>query len=560
MRANIQRTNGSPFYMPADLIFIVCAALFAWLTYQGSLAISSQGTFLDSDLMTYAQGMAGSANPELFMTDPVLQRASPSNSIPNLERCIAQYLAPEHNWAVGLFRAGALAIFVFYCSWYTLGRWIFHKPVLAALLSICCGITVWVGWGTFWGITHSDPVPRVFYGALLPLLLGLTAIGLKWPLIRPVVMGLAGICMWVHGVSALNGGAMIFMTFLLNPSGPFLRQLSSLFLCLLAFFIPVWLFLGTSLINPPAFSSQELDIFRDMAALRWAQDYSDFWPRFYRFFSPASHAFPILLGGLAGFLLTLYIGTSREKLFCRMYPCFILALLIVALFCWAESTYAGQMGRVAMGHELIRGMRFLIPISWLLIICGIGNLAGKWLQRLIFCAVLGGICLLCHDRQFMAAEYAISQYTDIRLPLTATAELEKSKADNFAKVLEQVQKLVPEGEAIYCPEDVMQVRYKILRPLIHTFKDGYAHYYNRDVQKARDWLELEELRRGGEQGWKLAWLTSGAPWLLIPAHMLEMPFSDGQIVLDMDGWILAKRKRDSAENPSFKLFTHQSNA
>lgn len=525
----------------ADVLFVVGAAIFAMLAYHGIIAISHGGAFLDSDLMTYAQGMAGEARPEFFAGDPVLSARSPSNSIPNLERVLGGWLTPGNNWAEGLLKAGAVAIFIFYCSWYFLGRWLYGSPALAALLSLVCGITVWVGWGTFWGITHSDPIPRVFFGALLPILLWLGIAGITRPYLRPAAMGLAGLFMWVHGVSALNAGAMLFMVFLFNRAPGYKHHFGNLAICLAAFLIPVAIFLWPSLHQGHTFTADELNLFRDMLELRWREDYGDFWVRLARFFNPTSDVFPILLGGLAGFFVILFMGGQREKLLCRIYPCFIGGLLLVALFCWAESAWSPSLGRLPMGHELVRGMRFMVPISWMLAIGGIACLGGKWLRVGLLCATMCAILLFSRDRQLMAAEYAITNLTGIRLPLSMEGEIEKAQSAHFAAVIEELQEIVPPGEAIYSPEDLMQIRYKALRPLAHAFKDGYIYYYNKDLEGSRNWLELEELRRSGPTGWQQAWQTSGAKWLLIRAGEIQSPQADMEIVLDKNGWILARK-------------------
>lgn len=150
----------------------------------------------------------------------MLRAVTPANSIWNLERFTARLLTPGNDYVVGLFRAGALAIFIFYAGWYLLGRWLFGSPGPAFLLALLAGVTVWVEWGTFWGIAQSDPVPRVFFAALWPFLLLGALAAQERPLLRPPAMLAAGLCMWVHGISALNTGAMFFLAFALHrPQG-----------------------------------------------------------------------------------------------------------------------------------------------------------------------------------------------------------------------------------------------------------------------------------------------------------------------------------------------------
>lgn len=524
-------------YWPWDLLFLALAALYAWLAMDGILPLSGCGAQLDSDLQTYAQGMAGAAHPELFSSDPVLHAASAANSIQNLERWLGSWLAPPGEWAIGLLRAGAAAIFTFYAGWYMLGRWLFGAPSLAALLSVACGITVWVGWGTFWGITHSDPVPRVFFCAAMPLLLWLGMLGARRAALRPIAMLACGLAIWIHGISALNCGAMLFMAFLLirAPGQSLGSHALNLCACLGAFFAPVLAFLWPSLSQGGRFSADDLAIFRELFNLRWREDYSGFGARLLGFFSPKNAAFPILAGGLIGWIVAILKGSGREKLLARMAPCFLAALLLVAGFSWLEGQWAPGLGRLRMGHELPRGLRLLIPIAWMLAVGGIGALFGKWPRRLALICLLVAVAMLSQDRQYAAAQLAISQRTGLPLPLAQGGE----EGASLRRLFEAVKRIVPEGEAIYCPEDAMQTRYIALRPLAHSFKDGYVHFYNKDVERSAKWLELEKLARGAPHGWLKAWQASGAPWLLCRADEAGL-FRPDQIKLSQAGWLLVR--------------------
>lgn len=540
MRASARQ----PTFWPWDALFLICAACYAWLAFTGIIPLSGAGAVLDSDLMTYAQGMAGESHPELFASDPVLKNTSAANSIRNLERYLATWLAPPNQWATGLLLTGSLTIFIFYAAWYFLGRWLYGSPALAALLAVACGITVWVGWGTFWGISHSDPVPRVLFGAFMPILIFLGVAGANRAFLRPVAMFAAGMLIWVHGVSALNCGAMLFTAFALirargTARGSYILNLG---FCLAAFFTPVLVFLWPSLFQPRQFTAAELAVFHELMEMRWHADFSGFGTRMMAFFSPFSDFFPILAGGVAAWTVTIFKGNFRERTFCRMCPCFVIALLLVAAFCWLETRFSMSLGRLPMGHELVRGMRFLIPLAWVCLVAGIGCLTGPWPRRLIL-----GLTFVCAisfsaDRQYMAAQYAITRLTGIRLPLSANAEEEADKASRLRSFLEEVRKTVPAGECIYSPEDAMQLRYMAHRPLAHSFKDGYVHFYNKDLEGSQHWLKLEKLARSSPDGWLKAWQASGAPWLLARTELLEqgMPIMPGRIVLQRYGWTLVR--------------------
>lgn len=81
--------------------------------------------------------------------------------------------------------------------------------------------------------------------------------------------------MWVHGISALNTGAMFFLAFALHrPQGQSLvAHLVNCVFCLVLYFIPVLAFLWPSLTQTHAFSAADMAVFQELFNLRWQEDY-----------------------------------------------------------------------------------------------------------------------------------------------------------------------------------------------------------------------------------------------------------------------------------------------
>ncbi len=527
-----------------DLVFMVFSALYALLALEGVIAISGHGVHMDSDLATYAQAMTHALHPGFFASDPVLNSNSPAVDISNLERLVATLLMPGDNVAVGLFRAGAVAIFIFYCGWYILGRWLFKSPALSALLSVLCGITIWIEFGTFWGINHSDPIPRVYFAAIFPLLLLFALAAIKHAKFRPAAMFLTGLSIWVHGVSALNCGAMFFVAFALSKpgeTGPG-AHMAGLALCLFSFFLPVLCFLWPSLMQARNFSQEELAVFRNLFDLRWAADYSNSEARLLHLLTSKNACSLLALGGFFAWLLTVFKGSPREKTLALACPAFILAIFLVAIFCFAESRYAANLGRLSMGHELVRGIRFLVPLSLLMIVAAVRIILPRIVIRPGVCCVIALVAIFTVDRQYVAAQYALGQKTGIALPLAEGAKDMAENAEKRAKFLEKIEGTVPKGQAIFSEDEDMAIRYIALRPLAHAFKDGYIHFYNKDLAGSKKWLELERLLAEKPNGLIKAWLFSGAPWLLC-RNTTDRKLLDehGKIELELDGWLLVKK-------------------
>lgn len=526
-----------------DIIFIICAASFAILTFIGMAQISANGVVLDSDLQTYAQGMAGERFPDLFANDPVLHKVSTANDIVNLERMLGTFLTNDNNFGIGLLKAGCIAIFVFYTSWYFLGRYLFKSPALAATLALASGVTVWVGFGTFWGITHSDPVPRVFYAAIFPLLLLFAIYSCNKPPWRPLCMLCAGLTVWIHAISALNCGAMLFCAFLfIKPAGyNFHIHLRNLFWCLVCFLAPVLVFLWPSLIQNQNFDESQLKLFRELFELRWHEDYGDISGSMKNMFLVFNNISILLLCGVVSYILALVLGNYREKTLCRMIPPFLAALALVCAFSWAESHYAPEFGRLPMGHELVRGIRFIIPIAWVITACAVSCLTNRLVQRIIFIVSLALVLIFTDDRQYMGFQYEIYKLTGLQLPLVQKAKEEMKNAQEYKSIMDAVHEHVPAGEAVFSDGEDMALRFVANRPLIYTFKDGYAHFYNKDYKESSIWLEYTKKMRANKS--LDAWLDSGAPWFLV--HTLadrQQLLRHGEIVFDRNGWMLVHRK------------------
>ncbi len=179
-----------------------------------------------------------------------------------------------------------------------------------------------------------------------------------------------------------------------------------------------------------------------------------------------------------------------------------------------------------MGHELVRGIRFLVPLSLLMIVAAVRIILPRIVIRPGVCCVIALVAIFTVDRQYVAAQYALGQKTGIALPL---AEGAKDMAENAEK------------RAKFEDED-MAIRYIALRPLAHAFKDGYIHFYNKDLAGSKKWLELERLLAEKPNGLIKAWLFSGAPWLLC-RNTTDRKLLDehGKIELELDGWLLVKK-------------------
>ncbi len=534
-----------------DVLFVALALAFVLLAYHGSCEITSQGAVIDSDLATYAQGMAGSDRPELFLADPVLTTRSPANSIPNAERALAKILTPGTSYAIGLLRAGAVILAVFFLSWYAFAKWLFKSSLSAVFLVILVSITVWIGLGTFWGITHSDPVPRVFYAAIWPWILMLGLRAYKVVSLRPLALLVAGLGMWLHGVSALQTGALLFCAFFFHkPTFCTIgRHVKILFFSLLAFFLPVFLFLWRSLFQHRIFTQEELSAFASAFAIRWQEDYGNILGTLQDLFSPFSPTAYIFYGGILACVLAWRSANERVRNLAQMMPGFLFGFACVFLFSFFETHYAYDFGRVPMGHELGRGIRFLVPLSWIFIAAWAVTVLERFplFVRALLIAVLAFVTIFfSHDKQYIAASYAASKLTGIELPLTREGENMRVRADRAREALDALRQHMRMGDTAFCLADqMMAARYYSFCPLIYTFKDGYVFFYNKDVEGIQNWLMYTRLVEKGEEGIAEAWRISKATWFIAQKASRHDFETSAELVWENADWRLLRRKASS---------------
>jgi hypothetical protein len=315
---------------------------------------------------------------------------------------------------------------------------------------------------------------------------------------------------------------------------------------LLLFFIPALSFFWPTFHEQRSLTPADMDVLRQLLSVRFAQDFGDVGESLLRMFSYDNSLPQILCAGFAGWLIVMFRGQGRIKKLARMYPGFLLGLVCVVLISWAESRWAHSTGRLQVGFELMRGVRFLVPLSWLMALSAIacfwsGLYSG--IRFLIVVATVSGILLLSHGRQQLAIVSAFSQGTDISLPLREEIREGRRSAELYREVLEHLHNAVSVGEPVFGNGDYLAVRYLAMRPLVQSFKDGFYIYHARDAAGARDWLRYTAMMADSPTGYIEAWRTSGARWLLSDRSQdkeLLRPYGD--IFWENAGWIITRRR------------------
>lgn len=229
-----------------------------------------------------------------------------------------------------------------------------------------------------------------------------------------------------------------------------------------------------------------------------------------------------------------------------MYPGMLLALALVALFSWAEFQLAARLGRLPLGHDLIRGTRFLVPLAWLMVVSGVACFWPR-LRKIFRFSLLAGIALavllLNQDRWHMGALHSLARHTGLTLPLQDRAEDRLRHNAARREALEKLSALTRPGDVVFSDNGDSAIRYLALRGLFHSFKDGLYPYYGKDADWARVWLRYNALMQRGPTGYIDAWLASGVSWLLSGRpqdRALLEPYGD--VLWENKGWLIVRRR------------------
>ena len=488
----------------SDILFPTLAGAFCLAAHFGIQELSPGGAFMDSDLQNYTQILAWQMDPSSFAADPAAPGFAFFPGVPNLLTLLAGWLAPGGDAVTGIFRAGALAVWIHLAGYYLLGRWLFRSRSLAVTLSVLMSVTVYWAFGTFWGATHADPVPRILYAGLcfpLWLWLGCEAVRKIW--LRPCLLFLAGCSIGVHSVSAIACAAMLLAAFLLSPGKRSIPgNLLHTVLCALAFLaaaLPLLKLLAGGHAEPA--SAQDLALLKEIWQAMGTRNWSTPWPTLGRTLLHYSAAEPILTAGIACFAAAWALRgrlPEQARTLLSMLPGFLLGLAGMLALCLAEMHLAPSLGYNAMSMDLLRGTRFLVPLAW---ISALMLAACFWsrLPAVIRAAVPAIVCsaifLASQDKQCLAARHALASALHLQALEPARFAERSAMARRYRSALDALKSFSAPGELVYTDASDLAVRYCARRPLAPTYKDGWIIYYARDMHLAGLWLAEFKARR-----------------------------------------------------------------
>lgn len=530
-----------------DFFVALACALFSYAAVQGILLLCPMGCGINTDLQNYAQVLEVSRNPAPFAADPLVNYLPHDPGLPNLLTMLAD-LFPADNAAISLVLAGGLAIFAQLFCWYICGRVLFGRAGLAVLLTLLSSITWYWCFGTYWGATHEEAVPRIFFNALWAFLLLLSCRGLERSMPRYLCCILTGLGVFVHSVSAFMCGGIFLTLFFFLPVGGWkhnvLRHLASILLCVVLLALPILAFLGMRVTLEAPFPDS-YNLVRTIFAARF-DDWGNVWERLAEYILLFSTATPLIPLALAAMVL-LFVKRRELPENCRplatVLPLMLVGVVAVCLVCALEMYLSPRMGRMSMGREILRGTRFIIPVCLVAITCAL-FLFWRRLPRwsCVSLTLATALVLLCvsPDKMVLAARYYVCQ--TLHLPAEGAAEHMRRDNSTELDALLAIKRLVPKSEPIFSPDNTLSVRYVARHPLHPVHKDGIILYYARDYALAWQWLWEQEALARNDSLFSI-WESTNTKWMLVHKHTLAQRGPEISLVpvFENSDWVLLHR-------------------
>ena len=484
-----------PRFNRIDVVILAGFLLFAAFYLLARLSSGFPNVLLSSDAANLAGFAAAHQYPQLFPGDLVLSNPANFRLYSTIHIPLLRFLESilgNFGLAFGVLIGPHVFLQLF--GFYWLGRILFRSRFWALIYSLMAAATVPLPLGEVWGIV-VDALPRFTFQVILVFLLGLGFLWRSTPRLWYGLIACAGLMAFVHPVSTPVWGATLLVGFwpLLPADWPFkkrLWQLVKLGLVFSAALIP-YLIIYLSSYQVGSSSSADYNLLYTIITQYFPDNIYNMPVALAAFFEMISgHGLLWLaLGGLV--LAFIFLPTERKNLSQIVF--WMLGLLLVAILLpWLEQIVEKQFRIIPLQTELVRGIRYFVPLMLLLWIFPLAGLAQRLKNRWL---VRGLMALGVVSAVFWMAVNPLQPVGGLQ---NAAACLASGKIicptnQEFAQTLEAIKTVTPEKSTFAVLRqdwnNGTEVRYLSLRPLVYAFKDkGFLVYSNHTVLQR--WYEL----------------------------------------------------------------------
>lgn len=484
----------------ADTIVIIGFTLFLFTYFLGRWKGAYPFVFLGSDAANIANFAAGWDHPDLFQKDFFLSnqdnfRFYATIHIP-LIRLLANIIGDYGSAFISLLIPH---IFLQACGFYILGRVIFQSRYWGAFLAVVTLIPVWLNLGTYWGI-YIDPQPRFSFQVLLPYLLASAYYWRTKLTVWPWLMVAAGGFIYIHPVSAPGWAIAIWLGFwfFLPASFSIQKRLAYMFfvgaICC-GVTLP-WLIHYLS--NHAHGATDNYSQIYEALASNWGEGFLDI-PLAVKGFISLIWQKGILPLAIVSIVLVVWLRRNELKSVMLLLIWLAGILLVAVGIPWIEQTIAQTNEAIPAQVDLIRGIRYLVPLMLLFIVWTLAEISQQFSSTKVKIATTSiGIALIFWltvqptpptVRIPNQLNYTLSCWREGKLTCTPKDYIEIIEGLNKIKQLTPQSTILPLdkiGKRLSLP-----IRYYSLQPLVYAFKDRAALSYA-NHSKFLKWIQRNE--------------------------------------------------------------------
>ncbi|MEW5858705.1 MAG: hypothetical protein AB1861_15170 [Cyanobacteriota bacterium] len=484
-----------------DCFIIVCFALFSLLYFLGRWKGAYPFVFLDGDTANIASFAAAWDHPRMFHGDEVLGNPSNFRFYATIHIPIIRSLAKiTGDYGTAFISLLMPHIFLQLLGFYLFGIVLFQSRYWAVLLTIVTSILIWLNLGEYWGI-YTDVQPRFSFQALLPYLLAATLYWGRKPSFWPWLMGMVGIFIYIHPVSAPAWIVAIWLGLLaLKPASyPFKKAIGYMLVSgavCLAVTLPWFIHY---LDNYAHGSTEHYEQVYDLMKFRFSEGYLDLPLAIQKFVSIVWNK-GILPLGIMGAAIVLWLrrkNYSSVLLIGLWLGGLLLASVVIPLI---DHAIARAYQLIPVQVDLIRGIRYTVPIMLLFCLWSLAEISKKLNKSRTIVAISGILLVALWTYQHPPTPVleALSCWRQGQF-ICMPAEYSETVAG-----LEAIKRLTPPGSRILpigatADRQALAIRYYALRPVVYSYKDGGALAYANHPQFLLWYQKYKEVKAWEEE-------------------------------------------------------------
>jgi hypothetical protein len=555
-----------------DALFVALVVFYAWNAMQGRIAVSSDGVWLCGDLGNIVTTLIAADDPQNFLADPAFSNPGALIELFGKARfALIRGLSPDGNYAVGALRILFLDLILFYPGFYLLGLILWRSRAQAVLTALTLGNTVWIGWGTFWGVGYFDSLARTNYSAVLGFLLVFAWQTRDKPFWWPLLMAASGLLINLHAPNAIPMGFALWLgLWLWKPVDWGLgRRTAYMLFCGACFVLAALSYLWPHL-HPGAsgvLGGEDIALVREVFALSMGQ-YQNCFPELGSFLRKFCLNYPLLPAAAVGIYAARRWGDKRQRDIAALLAVWSLGVVLIAVGLHAsDQAIANYRQALPLQSNLIRGLRLLIPFGMLAVFLGLSvlwNRAGSRGMRrksAVFLYALATVVMCYKSANTLLPLALYNLNPDWRLP-TRTGDFPhrlEREAPLYAEAAAALQRHTAPGDQIFyrgtrLKEDTDFVRSAGKRSLFYSHKDGGMLYYSKNIPAIRQWLAVTRaLRDAPPTAYIAEWEKSRVPYLLT-ARPEDKPLLQqaGEVIWENQMFLLVKLRETGKQSAFFR--------